>query len=127
MIPVEASQERTELPVIYLNENIEYPVKKLLERSGFSVVHTLDAGNSGKPDDFQLEFSAQKNWVMVTHNRRDFRIIHQRWATAKKNHGGIIVIGSVGQPEVIAQRIAKFFHIQWRSLPPSFCEAPPDI
>lgn len=122
-----AVHERATLPVIYLNENIEYPVKGHLEGAGFSVVHTLDAGNGGKSDDFQLEFSTEKNWVMVTHNRRDFRVIHQKWSASKKTHGGIIVIGSVGQPAVIAQRIAKFFHLHWGNLPPSFCEAPPDL
>ena len=114
-------------PIIYLNENIEYPVKKLLEAAGFSVVHTLDADNGGKNDEHQLTFAARKKWVMVTHNRKDFRQIHKRWVASKKVHSGIIVVGSVGKPEIVAQRIINFFHSKWAALSTPFCEAPSDL
>ncbi|MBI3291195.1 MAG: DUF5615 family PIN-like protein [Elusimicrobia bacterium] len=111
---------------LYLNENISIEVRDLLVKNGIKTIHTLDAGNKGKDDEFQLTYAATNGWIMTTHNRRDFRRIHKAWNDAGKKHSGIILIGCA-EPNIITRRVINFLRYHFPSQEPSFCEVPPEI
>ena len=113
-------------PTLYLNENIDPVLVKILSAFGINAVHTLHVGNKQVSDEFQLVYSAQHNYIVLTHNRWDFRKLHQEWIKNNKYHPGIIVIGT-GEPEYLSKRVVKFFKEKYPYLTPPFCEVPPQI
>lgn len=110
--------------MLYLNENVEIEVVDLLSVRGIGARHTLCAGNRGKSDQFQLRYAADHGLVLLTHNRWDFRKLHEEWIAAGKTHSGILLIGCVG-PTEIARRVAEFVSKRLPSLPRPFCEVAP--
>lgn len=113
------------LPNLYLNENIPLRLTKLLSAScGITAIHTYDAKNQRATDEFQLQYAADKHYVLVTHNRRHFSKLHKQWIQKGKSHAGIIVIGC-GEPEDLAERLRRFFKEIYPNLTPPFCESPP--
>ena len=101
-------------------------MRDLLVKNGIQTIHTLDVGNNGRDDKFQLTYSTSHGYIMLTHNRRDFRRIHQEWSLAGKKHGGILLIGCV-EPDIIVKRVVNFLANNFPSQEPSFCEVPPDL
>lgn len=114
------------LPILYLNENISVQVKNLLAENGIKAIHTLDVGNAGKDDEFQLAYAVSNGYIMLTHNRRDFRRIHKAWSIAGRKHSGILLIGCA-VPNAIAQRVTNFMMHHLSLKEPSFCEVPPSV
>ena len=113
-------------PTLYLNENINPALGKILSALGIHSVHTLQVGNKQVSDDFQLAYAAEHNYIVLTHNRWDFRKLHEEWMKRKKYHSGIIVIGN-GELEHLSKRIVKFFKEKYPYITPPFCEVPPQI
>lgn len=111
-------------PTLYLNENIDIRLVDLLSSRGVRAIHTIHAGNQSVSDEFQLKYAAENNYVVLTHNRWDFRKLHEAWLKRGRRHSGIIVIGN-GEPEVLAVRIQRFLQEKYPHLQPSFCESPP--
>ena len=115
---------KIKLPKLYLNENVPVRLVDILAKSGISAIHTIQANNRGVTDEFQLQYAADRSYVVVTHNRRDFRLIHKRWLEEGKSHAGILVMGH-GEPEKLADRIKRFFEQNYHKVSSSFCETPP--
>lgn len=111
-------------PTLYLNENIDVNLEHLLASCGIRSVHTLQVGHQSVSDEFQLDYAARNDYIVLTHNRWDFRRLHERWLKRGKKHAGIIVIGN-GEPETLAERIQRFFQEKYPHLTPPFCESPP--
>jgi len=114
----------THRPTLYLNENIAVRLVDLLSQKGIKAVHTLHVGNQGVSDEAQLEYAAANNYVMLTHNRRHFRRLHNRWIQKQKNHAGIVVI-KCAEPDNLAERIHTFCDQMYPNLSAPFCVAPP--
>lgn len=110
--------------MLYLNENIEVEVVDLLAARGIEALHTLRAGNRGKSDEFQLEYAAQRGLVVLTHNRWDFRKLHEQWTSAGRIHRGILLVGHVG-PQEIARRVGDFVLKKLPVVERPFCEVVP--
>ena len=111
-------------PVLYLNENIDIRLVGLLSSRGIQAIHTITVGNRNVADEFQMNYAASHDYIVLTHNRWDFRKLHEKWVKQGKHHAGIIVIGN-GEPEFLADRIQRFFQEKYPSLTPPFCESPP--
>jgi len=60
-------------------------------RRGFDVLSARDAGQLHLDDDEQLAFAVSEGRVLVTHNRHDFELRHQRYLSAGQSHCGIII------------------------------------
>lgn len=112
------------LPILYLNENIPMRLVDILTLNGINAFHTISIGNQGASDEFQLEYATQQKYILVSHNRRDFRRLHTRWLRENRFHYGIIVVRH-GEPEYLAERILRFFAEIYSSLIPPFCVSPP--
>ncbi|TET69419.1 MAG: hypothetical protein E3J56_09660 [Candidatus Aminicenantes bacterium] len=112
------------IPALYLNENIPLRLVHILSFDGIEAIHTVEVGNQGTSDEFQLQYAADQKCILVSHNRRDFRQLHAKWIEEERFHYGILVMDH-GEPEYLAERIGRFFEDIYPSLNPSFCVSPP--
>mgnify|MGYP001587367080 CR=1 FL=1 len=117
--------QEIELPNLYLNENVPIRLVDLLANIGITAIHTLNVKNQGISDDFQLQYAAERSYVLVTHNRKDFRYLHNKWIREGKFHPGILVMRH-DEPEHLAERIKHFFEQCYSAITPPFCESPPE-
>ncbi|MFH1776918.1 MAG: DUF5615 family PIN-like protein [Candidatus Omnitrophota bacterium] len=113
-----------EIPKLYLNENIPIRLVSLLSNLGIIAIHTLSVNNQGTSDEFQLQYAAERGYIIVTHNRKNFRQLHKRWIHEGKCHAGIIVMRH-DEPERLADRIKRFFEQDYFNITLPFCESPP--
>ena len=63
---------------LYLDENIEPPIAKLLKQLGHDVLTTQDAGQKGATDPQQLLTATKARRFVITHDD-DFLFIHRWW------------------------------------------------
>src|SRR4051794_18726282 len=76
---------------LYLDEDVDVLLAKLINARGFDAVTTLSAANVGRSDLEQLEFAATAERVLITHNRVDFESLAAEWLVAGNHHAGIII------------------------------------
>ena len=112
--------------MLYLNENIALRLVELLQSKGFKAIHTLDVGNRGISDEAQLEYAAARQYVLLTHNRADFRRLHRVWTDQGKQHAGIVIIKHE-LPERVSARVHLFFERVYPSVKLPFCLSPPPL
>lgn len=88
---------------LYSNENFPQDVVEELRRLGHDVLTSHDAGQSNQQvsDDAVLHFATSRGRAVVTHNRRDFKLLHKR----DPGHAGIIVCTEDLDFAALAQRI----------------------
>jgi hypothetical protein len=81
---------------LYLDEDIPIEVASLLTSAGHPTRTTVAVGRVGRWDAEQLLYATEQGWTIVTHNRRDFRALHEGWLTWSPQwrephpHGGIL-------------------------------------
>ncbi len=89
---------------LYLDEDVDILVAKLICSKDFQAVTTDEAGRKGSADPQQLEYAISRQSAIVTHNRLDFEKLAQQYFAGGQTHYGIIV--SVQRlPQEIAERL----------------------
>jgi hypothetical protein len=93
---------------LYLDNNVTVRAAPLLNASGHTV-HTTARHNRRAADDHeQLLFAAENGWVFISHNWRDFRMLHGAWQLWSRawgvapEHGGILVIEPSTEQKIAA-------------------------
>lgn len=76
---------------LYLDEDVDVLVGKLLRARGFSVLTTQEAEQLGATDAQQLALAVEQERTLLTHNRVDFEQLAQRYAAEGRTHHGIIL------------------------------------
>lgn len=82
----------------YLDEDFQVGVASLLERAGHSAITTPQASNLRAWDVEQLLFAVGAGRTLLTHNRRDFRTLHDAWTRwsprwrQPEPHAGILIL-----------------------------------
>jgi hypothetical protein len=82
----------------YLDHNVAADVARLLRGSNHAVITAHDQGLGAAGDDEHLLLAAQRGWTLVTHNRKDFLLLHdawRHWASAwgvAEPHAGILIV-----------------------------------
>jgi hypothetical protein len=84
----------------YLDEDVSYDVVGGLRDVGYDLDSVKDAGNFGLTDARQLLWAVDRGRTVITHNRKDFRLLHEalalwatRWRTPNAlRHHGILVV-----------------------------------
>jgi predicted nuclease of predicted toxin-antitoxin system len=76
---------------IYLDEDVNPLIARLLGNRGFDVTTVHDAGLSASPDPQQLAFAASQHRCIVTHNRLDYEMLHQEYLASARTHAGIVL------------------------------------
>jgi Domain of unknown function (DUF5615) len=99
---------------LYLDHNVARRVGVLLESDGHDVLASRAINTERLPDDVLLLTTVRLSRIFVTHNRTDFRMLHDAWVTwpaafdvALPPHPGILVLDSA-LPETLASVIADF-------------------
>lgn len=89
----------------YLDEDVSHSLKPLLESVGHGVTTTRQQRREGASDGNQFLYAATSAWIMITHNKKDFELLHDawiHWTTAwNLNHRyhGVLIISQLVLPQ----------------------------
>lgn len=75
----------------YLDEDVSMIAARIIRAHGFDVICASEAKRTGKSDKEQLEYAIQQNRILVTHNIRDFILLHKDYIDKGLRHNGIIL------------------------------------
>jgi len=75
----------------YVDEDVPLSLAQALRNRGVDCITTQEAGNKGHSDAEQLVFSMGQGRTIVTHNIRDFIILHNEYTRSGQMHSGIVV------------------------------------
>ena len=94
-------------PDYYLDEDVTEALAIPLRGRGNQVTTTTAAGRKGTRDHEQLWFAAQRGWILITVNCRDFESLHGAWSLwgVPRSHAGIILLHHPAEQEL--ERIAQ--------------------
>lgn len=93
---------------LYLDEDVPLSFGEALRTRGVDALSTQKAGNKGFTDLEQLQFAVEHGRVIITHNKKDFMLLHKNYLELKKQHHGIILTDQ--QPiGVLLKRIMKLW------------------
>ena len=76
---------------LYLDEDVNVLIAKLLRARSFDATTTVEAGNIGNADEQQLAFAAAANMAVLTHNRVDFESLASEYLRLGKHQAGVII------------------------------------
>jgi hypothetical protein len=89
------------MAAFYADENVSLGLERLLRPRGHAFTTTHAERRLGSPDSHQLLFAATRGWTLITHNRGDFRLLHDAWHLwsdawrVSPQHAGILVLEPV--------------------------------
>ncbi len=96
------------------DHNVALRVATLLRERGHAAVTARDLGLERAGDDEHLLVCAERGWILVTDNEKDFALLHdawRRWATAwraSRAHAGILVCPQSWLADRVAQELRDF-------------------
>jgi len=70
--------------IFYLDEDVPLSFGEALITRGVDVLSTQQAGNKGFSDLEQLRFAVENKRVMITHNKKDYILLHKHYLEMKK-------------------------------------------
>jgi predicted nuclease of predicted toxin-antitoxin system len=76
---------------LYLDEDVRVLLAEVLRSRGYRVTHVLEAGRTGRSDPAQLAYAVEHKMAILTHNIKDYVVLHKSYQARGKNHFGIIV------------------------------------
>jgi hypothetical protein len=83
---------------LYLDHDVAVRLVPSLAVRGHMVRHARDEGQARAGDEAILLYAARRGWILVTHNRADFRLLHAAWQCWRaawritEQHAGILII-----------------------------------
>ena len=63
----------------YTDHNVALQVAILLRQAGHTAITARDLGLERAGDDEHFLVAAQHSWILVTHNRQHFSLLHDAW------------------------------------------------
>jgi len=90
---------------LYFDEDVARDIVENLRQRGFDVLSARDAGQLHLDDDEQLAFAVAEGRAMVTHNRCDFELRHQRCLANGLPHCGIIIAKRRANDAVVVHKL----------------------
>ena len=76
---------------LYLDEDVDVSLSIALKQKGINVLTTQERGHKRLSDTEQLEFAVNSKRAILTHNKRDFILLHKKYLLESKEHYGIIL------------------------------------
>ncbi len=95
---------------LYLDEDVRVLLAEVLRSRGYSATHALEVGRCGKSDEEQLSYAARHKMAILTHNIRDFAVLHKVNQVDKLNHFGIILSGQIPFNDLL-KRVSKLLSL----------------
>ncbi len=86
------------MATFYTDENVSSLLNDALRAFGHTVFATFDEGRSSATDGSQLLFAAEREWIILMHNRADFILLQDAWHLwtrawrVEPEHTGIVVV-----------------------------------
>lgn len=77
--------------ILLLDEDVRPLLAEILRQRGHDAVHVLELNRTGKSDADQLDFAVEQGRAILTHNVRDFSLLHRNCREQGKNHCGILL------------------------------------
>jgi predicted nuclease of predicted toxin-antitoxin system len=93
---------------LYLDEDVPLSLAQSLLNRGVDVITTQEAENYSLSDREQLLFASNEKRVIFTHNRRDFKILHEEFVKRGGEHYGIILSDQL-PVGILLRRIMKLW------------------
>lgn len=91
---------------VYLDEDVNVLIAELVHLQGFHALTVTEVGRRGKSDAEQLKFATENGYAILTHNRKDFEKLAQKYFINNQTHSGIII--SVRRPvHLIAEKLLE--------------------
>jgi predicted nuclease of predicted toxin-antitoxin system len=90
---------------LYLDENVDVLVAKLLRARGFDAVTAHERSTLGITDPEQLALAIAEGRALVTHNREHFVALHTEYLLSNQPHMGILIT-AMRRPGEVANRLA---------------------
>ena len=90
---------------LYFDEDVSVSIVDNLRQRGFDVLNTRDAHHLHLDDDVQLAFAVAEQRALVTHNRHDFELHHERYVAGEQTHYGIIIAKRRGNDAAVVARL----------------------
>jgi hypothetical protein len=93
----------------YLDNDVSLQLVDLLQEAGHQVWHTRDLRQTTADDVGQLLTAVERGAVLVTHNYRDFELVHLAWRAfaarwgAVEAHPGILIL-----PQAIETQLLQY-------------------
>jgi predicted nuclease of predicted toxin-antitoxin system len=102
---------------LYFDHNVAVETALLLRNAGHTALSARDRSLERAGDQVHLLTAAESGSVLVTHNAKDFVLLHDAWLLWSRSwnvteaHPGILVIPQppVWSPNRAAQELAQFF------------------
>jgi hypothetical protein len=91
--------------IVYLDECTEVQIAGALQERGFSAVTAVSVGMLGASDTEQLIYATERGFMILSHNRRHFRQLHEEFQQLGRAHAGILLLPQ-GDISVLAVRVA---------------------
>lgn len=93
----------------YLDEDVSHDLVDGLVEAGYDMDSVKDAGTFGLTDARQLAWAVDHGRTIITHNLKDFRLLHEalslwahRWGTPNVlRHHGILVVPHLPTPDLV--------------------------
>ena len=98
---------------LYLDSDVTRHLAGALSAGGHPTRSARDEGKEDARDYEQLWHAAQRGWTIITHNKRDFRLLHGAWQTWSAGwgitdpHSGILIMEQAPM-EVLAAALLPF-------------------
>jgi len=90
---------------LYLDEDVSIKIAANLKNRGFDVLHAVEAGMLSSSDEEQLNKAILDQRTFLTHNKKHFRILNEKYLASGKNHFGIIVASRKRNPFETIKRL----------------------
>jgi predicted nuclease of predicted toxin-antitoxin system len=71
---------------LYLDEDVSIKIAANLKNRGFDVLHAVEAGLLSSSDEEQLNKAILDQRTFLTHNKKHFRILNEKYFSSGKNH-----------------------------------------
>ena len=87
-----------EMAAFFLDHNVSSHLQQALQNAGHTAVAVRNRFDPRATDEFVLLHAAEHKWILVTHNRKDFELLHLAWTRWTKawrtseQHAGILLL-----------------------------------
>jgi hypothetical protein len=92
---------------LYLDHDVSIHLEPILESNGHHALTALEAGLGSGDDDEQILLAATQRRVLLTHNRKDYVLLHntwrrwpESWGVSAPPHPGILVLDHAPVPDI---------------------------
>jgi predicted nuclease of predicted toxin-antitoxin system len=90
---------------LYLDEDVWLGLADALRKRGFDVVHVYQAERGERSDADQLEYAAQEQRTILTHNVDDFAALAKEYFVHNCSHSGIVLSPQIGKSELVRRTL----------------------